>query len=69
MSQTGRSKRLKVDDLRKWTVLKSKSGRSKRKNTVRSQEMNLDGLQGLNWTVQRDETERPKGMKLDGPKG
>ena len=54
---------VKVDSLRvsNWTVQKTKSGRSakvdgpeiqkwtvQRKNAVRSEEMNLDGLKGLN---------------------
>ena len=52
--QTGRSKRLKQDgpkDL-KWTV--------QRKKTVRSEEMNLNGLKG--------QKRRSIGMKLDGSK-
>ena len=62
LGQTGRSKRLKLDGHEpNWTVQKTKSGRSakvdgpeiqkwtvQRKNTVRSEEMNLDGLKGLN---------------------
>ena len=39
LSRSGRSKRLKVNGLRKWTV--------QREKTVRSGVMNLDGLKGL----------------------
>ena len=70
MNQTERSKRLKVDGLRKLTVLKFKSGRSNEKivgdlekvgqKGSRSKRINLDGLQKCKWTVQK--------QKLDGLK-
>ena len=57
MNQTGRSKRLKVDGLRKWTVCER--GRSAK----------VDGPEIQKWTVQREKTVRSEVMNLDGLKG
>ena len=57
LSRIGRSKILKVDGLRKSTVLKFKSGRIK-----------VDGLKESKWTVQKAKNGRSKEMKLDGRK-
>ena len=63
---TGPFKRLRVDFLRKWTVPKSKTGRSKRQKLNRSKGMELDGLKEWKWTVKNwaltvhfDSKERP----------
>ena len=34
-----------------------------KENTVRFEEMNLDGLEGLKWAVHREETGRSVGIK------
>ena len=55
MGETGRSKRPKLDDLRNWTVLKSKSGRSK--------ERKLNWFLVINFKVKKGQTGRSFGMK------